>query len=64
MNITVSNPIPLDLTEDKIMTYAELIKKFHSIEAGHYLSNNEVNLQTAGKNTEYNINKLLGFNIY
>lgn len=48
-NITVSNPNPLDLTEDKIMTYAELIKKLHNIEAGHYLSNNEVKFQNTGK---------------
>lgn len=27
------------------MTYAELIKKFHNIEAGHYLSNIEVIFQ-------------------
>lgn len=31
------------------MTYAELIKKLHNIEASHYLSNNEVNFQNAGE---------------
>lgn len=38
------------------MTYTELIKKLHNIESSHYLSNNEVKFQNAGKNARASIN--------